>query len=272
MGPAGFDLPAYLARIGYSGPCEPTLSVLQAVHALHPAAIPFEAIDPLLRREVSLDLDALQAKLVGQRRGGYCFEQNTLLEAALSALGFRVTRMLGRVRWMRPAGAPPGPRTHLLLRVAIDGVDFLADVGFGSLVLGGPLRLDVAGPQEVPVARVRLVSGGQGVTLQADLDGVWHDAYRFTYDPVELSDCVCGNWFTSTHPQALFTGNLVVERLTASCRYRLFNTKLTARHHDGRLETRILEDAATLGTVLETVFGVSPPVDPGEIWRRLPVS
>ncbi len=73
------DIDSYLARIGHVGPRIPALSTLCAIHALHPAAIPFENLDPLLDRPVSLDLEALQQKLVGSRRGGYCFEQNTLL-------------------------------------------------------------------------------------------------------------------------------------------------------------------------------------------------
>jgi two-component system, response regulator PdtaR len=84
-----FNFHAYLVRIGYTGPRTSTLPTLQAIHALHPAAIPFENLDPFLRRPVRLDLGSLQAKLVVERRGGYCFEQNALLAAALEAIGFR---------------------------------------------------------------------------------------------------------------------------------------------------------------------------------------
>ena len=107
-----FDLDAYLARIGYAGPRTPTLATLRAIHALQPAAIPFESLDPFLRRPVPLDLASLQAKLVGQRRGGYCFELNGLFAAALKALGFSVTPLSGRVRWMAPPDRPESARTH----------------------------------------------------------------------------------------------------------------------------------------------------------------
>ena len=66
------NLDAYLGRIGYCGAREPTLGVLSQLHSLHPAAIPFENLDPLLGRPVSLDPEALQTKLLGSRRGGYC--------------------------------------------------------------------------------------------------------------------------------------------------------------------------------------------------------
>src|SRR5579871_5271952 len=112
-----FDLDAYLARIGFNGPRKPTLGVFGSLHRLHPDAIPFENLDPLLGRPVSLDLGAVQAKLVGAGRGGYCFEQNALFRAALETLGFRVTPLIARVVWMAPPERPLGGRNHMLLRV-----------------------------------------------------------------------------------------------------------------------------------------------------------
>jgi len=82
------DLHAYLERIGYDGPVEPTLEVLDALHLAHATTIPFENIDILLGRPIRLDLPSLQDKLVRDRRGGYCFEHNTLFAAALEAVGF----------------------------------------------------------------------------------------------------------------------------------------------------------------------------------------
>src|SRR2546423_1768964 len=106
-----FDLDAYLARIGLRG--RPTI---REVHRAHLTSIPFENLDPYCGIPVSLALDDLARKLVSRRRGGYCFEQNLLLKAALEALGAQVDLLLARVR----AGAAPGvtrPRTHLVLRV-----------------------------------------------------------------------------------------------------------------------------------------------------------
>ncbi len=75
------DLDAYFRRIGYSGPRTPTLDALRAVVAGHTAAIPFENMDALLGRAPLLAPAALLGKLVGQRRGGYCYEQNALLRS-----------------------------------------------------------------------------------------------------------------------------------------------------------------------------------------------
>src|SRR5437764_14945061 len=132
-----FDLAAYLERVGLRG--RPGLA---EVHRAHLAAIPFENLDPHRGVPVSLRLADLQRKLVERRRGGYCFEQNLLLKAALEALGAEVDMMLARVR----LGAPPGavrPRSHLVLRVRTEGATWHADVGFGN---GTPMEPLPFGP------------------------------------------------------------------------------------------------------------------------------
>jgi arylamine N-acetyltransferase len=96
--PAGLDLGAYFRRIGYEGPAAPDLATLRAIQRRQVGAIPFENLDPLTGRPVRLDLPSLEAKLVQGRRGGYCFELNSLLKAALEALGFAVIGLAARVR------------------------------------------------------------------------------------------------------------------------------------------------------------------------------
>ena len=80
------ELEAYLHRIGVGTPPSPDLAGLEVLHEAHCAAIPFENLDILLGRPIALDLTSLQAKLVAGRRGGYCFEQNTLFAAVLEVL------------------------------------------------------------------------------------------------------------------------------------------------------------------------------------------
>ena len=56
-------------------------------------AVPFENLDVLLGRRISLKPDAIFRKLVTDRRGGYCFEQNSLLRDVLTTLGFKILRV-----------------------------------------------------------------------------------------------------------------------------------------------------------------------------------
>ncbi|RLA03831.1 MAG: arylamine N-acetyltransferase, partial [Gammaproteobacteria bacterium] len=84
------DLDAYFSRINDSGSREPTLETLNRLIAAHVRTIPFENLDILLGRPISVGLEAIEQKLVHDRRGGYCFEQNTLFQQVLLALGFSV--------------------------------------------------------------------------------------------------------------------------------------------------------------------------------------
>jgi N-hydroxyarylamine O-acetyltransferase len=265
------DLDAYFKRIGYDGPREASLDVLRALHTAHTTTIPFENLTPLMGARVELDLDALQAKLVGQRRGGYCFEQNALFNAALDALGFQVTALAARVRWMAPPDAPLGARSHMLLKVDMVDGPWLADVGFGGHILAEPIRLVAGIDQSVPGATLRLDDVGDGaLMLRTRLPSGWQDVYRFDLVPQLPADYATSNWFTSTHPDSIFVNALLAERLTPEVRYSLFNRKLTVRWADGRTEQRTLADADDFAHVLDQTFNLTPPAPAEAIWAKLP--
>jgi len=263
------DLDAYFARIGYDGPREPTLAVLSAVHARHPATIPFENLDPLLGRGVSLDLAVIQAKLVVARRGGYCFEHNALLQAVLQALGFQVTPLIARVVWMAPPGHPMGPRSHMLLRIDLEEGPYIADVGFGGHLVAAPLRLSTDIEQRAAGATLRLVPNGDVLVLQTLLPDGWQAMYRFTLEPAFASDYEVSNWYTATHPSSIFTNMLIAERLTPEVRYSLANTRLTRRHADGRTEEVAIAGAADMAGVMLADFGVVLGEEAAAVFKRV---
>jgi N-hydroxyarylamine O-acetyltransferase len=264
-----FDLAGYFARIGYDGAREPRLGVLSALHRLHPAAIPFENLDPLRGLPVPLELAALQAKLVGARRGGYCFEQNALLRAALTALGFSVTSLIARVVWMAPPGAPLGPRSHMVLKVDLPEGPYLADVGFGGHLFSAPLKLVPGVEQTTAEAVLRLTPAGEALVLETRLPAGWTAAYRFTEEPAEEADYAVANWYTSTHPASLFTNNLLAERLTPMVRSSLLNTRLTRRYPDGRAEIVDLVSPTALARALQEDLGLPPPEDVETLFAKL---
>jgi N-hydroxyarylamine O-acetyltransferase len=258
---ADFDLDAYLARIAYDGPRQPSRDALAALHVAHVTAIPFENLDILLGRAVSLDPAALQAKLVGDRRGGYCFEQNALFQAALEAFGFAVTPLAARVR----AGMTGvRPRTHMLLRVELPEGAFLADVGFGGDGLIQPLPF--APLAEVFTAGVghRLRREGELWVLQAHA-GEWGDLYAFTLEPQHPVDYEMANHYTSTWPASKFVQTLTAQRSRPWRRSILRNRTLTVRA-DGAVHTEAIRDADHLLAVLDREFGLSFP--PGTRFSR----
>ena len=264
------DLDAYLARIGYDGPRAPTLEVLGALHRLHPAAIAFENLYPFQGRPVPLDLGALEAKIVHERRGGYCFEQNALFRAALTMLGFAVTPLIARVVWMAPPDAPLGARNHMLLKVDLEEGPYLADVGFGGHLFSAPLKFEPGLEQATAESVLRLTPVEDALVLQTHLPAGWTSLYRFTLEPAEQSDYEVSNWYTSTHPTHLLTNNLLAERLTPEVRSSLFNTRLTRRYPDGRTEVVDLATPDELARTLEEELGLPPQDDIAALFAKLP--
>jgi N-hydroxyarylamine O-acetyltransferase len=255
---AAIDLEAYLARVGHAGPREPSLPTLTALHQAHVTAVPFENLDILLGRPISLDLGALQAKIVRGRRGGYCFEQNTLFQAALDTLGFRVVPLAARVR----AGTTDvRPRTHMLLRVELDEGSYLADVGFGGDGLVHPLSF--ANGSEVRTAGIthRLRTEGEVRVLTAE----GADLYAFTLEPQHAVDYEMANHYTSTWPASKFVQTLTAQRSWPEGRAVLRNRELTVRK-DGTVRTETVRDPEHLLEVLEREFGLSFP--PGTRFSR----
>lgn len=256
------DLDAYFERIGYRGAPTPTLATLRALQLAHVSAIPFENLSVWRGQPVSVELPAIGAKLIHARRGGYCYEHNTLFAAVLQALGFEVMPRLARVRWQVPAEVITG-RSHLCLNVAIDGRTWLVDAGFGGIGPTAPLDLAQPGTQSTPHEPRRMQADPDGsVRHHVDLGGeTWAEVYRMEPSPVFPVDVAMANWFTSTHPQSLFRRSLIVTRVQPDHRRMLRDREYSRRYLDGRLERRTVESVDDLRGVLIHEFGL-PAADP----------
>lgn len=270
---AAIDLDAYFARIGYRGSRAPTLATLQAIHALHPRAIAFENLDPLAGREVALDVHSLQRKLVAGARGGWCFEHNLLLWQVLVALGFDASGLAARVVWNAPSGTA-SPRSHMLLRVKIDGDTYVADVGFGGLTLTAPLRLEADVEQKTPHEPARLLARDAGWELQCRVgdrvddrgddrgDDNWQPLYRFDLQPQLLPDYEVTNWYLAHHPRSRFVNGLICARPDEGLRYALLDNRYSVYHADGRIDRARLASGAEIRAVLVRDFRIDVPQDP----------
>jgi N-hydroxyarylamine O-acetyltransferase len=249
-----FDLQEYLGRVGYSGSVAADLDTLRAIHRAHVNAIPFENLDVQMGRGVSLDAEALQTKLVRQRRGGYCFEQNTLLAMALQSIGFDFRTREARVR-QRTSGAVL-PRTHMVLSVDVAGHPWLADVGFGGDGLVEPIPMDASEHDQLGLV-YRVQQDARLAVLQRRSPEGWDDLYAVLPDPVYPIDLLVGNWYTSTFPGSPFVLNLTAQRIAGDTRHVLRNLTYTTRRGDVA-ETREI-DRAQLVPLLRDTFGIDLP-------------
>ncbi|KOU02604.1 MULTISPECIES: arylamine N-acetyltransferase family protein [Streptomyces] len=265
---APFSLDAYLERIGWEGARRPDAATLGGVQLAHLRAVPFENLDALGGRAPSLDLADLTAKLVhGRRRGGYCYEHNTLFAAALEALGVRVTRLTARV----VLGADrfeDRPRTHMALLAELPGDPrpYLVDVGFGALgSLLAPVPLVADTEFHDAGRRHRLVHAPQRGpletwVLQAYAADGWQAQYAFTVEPFEPADYEVINWHVATNPRSPFSRRPYVQRLAPDAHLLLDGDRLTVTHTaDGTVTERKLSDEAEARRVLAEEFGIDAP-------------
>ncbi|MBI2254845.1 MAG: arylamine N-acetyltransferase [Proteobacteria bacterium] len=270
------DIGAYFDRIGYGGEARATLPVLQELHWHHVSAIPFENLDVLLGRRIALDPARIAAKLVAARRGGYCFEQNSLYLSMLQQLGFKATALSARVWWGKKDGALP-QRSHMALKVELGGAAYLCDVGFGGLTPVAPLRWEINVPQKTSHETYRLTAladprADGEIALQAEIDGGWETLYSFRPQVVDPADFAMANWYVSTHPDSFFTWTLIAARPFDDGRHVLQDAKSAIRDRARRETTRQLGAEGELATILAETFGLDlPAVDVSRLWARLPL-
>lgn len=248
------DLAAYQLRIGHVGPLEPSLACLEALHFAHATRIPFENLDIQLGREIRLDLEALQTKLVRGGRGGYCFEHNTLFAAVLARIGIQVDTMEARVRFGNP---DPMPRTHMALRVRFPGGDWLADVGFGGEGLLGPVPFG-GGEFTRYLDTYRLLPEGRATVLQVRKPEGWFDLYAIEPDAALPVDFRVANHYTSTHPDSRFVTTLTAQLPTPMARHVLRDRVYTVLR-GGAAEVVQVQDPEALLELLRGVFGLAFP-------------
>jgi N-hydroxyarylamine O-acetyltransferase len=249
-------LEAYLRRIALADPGAAGLASLRRLHAAHVDAIPFENLDIQLGRGIHLDLERLQEKLVAQRRGGYCFEQNTLFLAILREVGFTAAPMEARVR---AGGGALRPRTHMVIEVDVAGEPWLADVGFGAEGPREPVPMS-GEPRPSSAGLVhRVVREGDLRVLQMRRGADWTDLYAFLPQPVHAVDFEMANWFTSTHPSSPFVRTLTAQRATRDVHYVLRYPTFTEIREDG-VTTREISGSELL-PLLRDVFLIDLPAD-----------
>ena len=248
----------YLRKIGATDVAGATLDTLRRLHLAHRETFLFDNLSIQRGGRVSLVLDDLQRKFLDEGGGGYCFEHNTLFGAALRDLGFTSTSLLARVRrgpregWMR---------THMVLRVIINGAPWLADVGFGGLGLLEPLPLAEGATAEQGGATYALrLEQNTWVLSMRDRAAAATDLYEFTEDPQTAGDIEVANHYTSTHPASMFRRTLTIQRTTREER-TLLRSNVLMRFRDGQaIEEPV--DRSRVRSIARDLFGVELPEVP----------
>ena len=251
---------AYLHVLGLKRG-QPDLAFLTELTSRHLENFSFSSVGPMLGNDLPLDIEAVYRRIVVKRRGGYCFEQNGLMQAVLEELGFPVTLCLARV--IHNQDTHPG-LTHRITLVDIGGKQYVADVGFGAT--GPRFPVGMTGEEVHEDFRVfRVEEGRPGeYHMQILKDGAHFSLYRFERHRYGQSDCEVGHFYSHKHPAANFVNHLVVSRILAAEIRSLRNRDYRVYTASGeRIQT--VGDGAQLLELLNDCFGID--VDDDEAQR-----
>lgn len=270
------DVEKYLRRIGFAGRAgEPNLELLRAVHTCHLLSVPFENLTVHSGGRVLIDLHTLYDKIVNKRRGGFCFENNSLFSWLLTELGFQVTIISGQVK-NSITGCYGPPFDHLILVVSLEGRRWLCDVGFGVPGYSVPLSLDTGGLQEQGhrVYRIRKNKVMHFLEWQKEEnrgeDGEWTEIYKFALEPRCLEDFKEMCQYHQTSPSSIFFCKSLCTVLKPGGRLTYIGRRLTTTTYPSEETGRLLEsttrdlDEEEIPTVLAEKFGIvlSSPLVP----------
>ena len=245
------DLQAYLKRIDYRGATTPTAETLRALHVAHLITVPFENLSIHAEEPIVLEDEALFAKIVERRRGGFCYEANGLFAALLRALGFKVTMLSAEVAGKDGSFSPPFD--HMALMVTLEQ-QWLADVGFGDSFLE-PLLLDEEAEQLQSPDAFRISRAGNYRIVMRREAGEWKPNYRFTLQPYDYDDFRQMCRYHQTSPESHFTQKRICSRATETGRITLSDMRLIETT-GGQREERTLNGQNEYDAILRERFGI----------------
>lgn len=251
---------AYLDRIGYSGSLSPCFDTLSAIHRAHMYSVPFENLDIALGNRIEVSTDKSYKKIVGNGRGGFCYELNGLFCRLLRALGFEVQMLSARVFGQ---DGKLGPEfDHLLLRV---GNDVIADVGFGDSFVRPKLFNRKEQSEETGV--YRFVEKERVWSLEKMAEGGWTPEYEFTTADRELEEFEEMCTFQQISPDSIFTKKVVCSLAKSDGRVTYANGRLIETR-SGAKTSKDIQNESELRAVFKSEFGFAIEGDHSKLLRE----
>ncbi|HEV7964531.1 MAG TPA: arylamine N-acetyltransferase [Actinoplanes sp.] len=244
------DVTAYLDRIGATRPAAADAAALRDLHRAHQVAVPFENLSIHLGESISLADDDLIGKIVGRRRGGFCYELNGAFAILLEALGYRVVRVAARVYGGGRLG-PPFDHLALLVSTPDGGGPWLADVGFGNHSTY-PLLFTSRDEQIDPGGRFTLIDA-EADDVDVVKDGT--SEYRIERRERLLADFGPTCWWQQTSPESHFTRGTICSRIDDGGRISISGRTLIRTNGAARSELPLPTDDDVLAAYRDH-FGI----------------
>ena len=245
----------YLERIGIHDMPEPTLASLRRIQRSHLFSVPYENLDIVAGKALSLKLEDLYDKIVVNHRGGYCFEVNELYGWLLRQLGYHVTDCFARFL-RNDTGIPK--RRHHVLKVDIPGepLPYLCDVGVGTGSPTYPIRLEENILQTQGIISYRMVTDDfLGWILEEEKHGEWKSIFSFTEEPQLPQDFVAISFFCEKSQDSIFNKAPIISMRTETGRRTLDGNAFKEFSGD-QVTVHIVDDESERARYLREWFGM----------------
>lgn len=216
----------------------PTLKMLQRQHLLN---VPFENLDIHRERPIVLDTEKFYTKIVGEKRGGFCYELNALFNELLRNIGFQTRLVSARVFGGEKDFGPEFD--HAAIIVTMGELEYLADVGFGDFT-AEPLRFvaDIEQQDREGVFVIKRVDDGY-FEVAKKIDDVWTPQYIFKPFAHDLSEFAEMCDFQQYSPESHFAKGKVCSLMTNDGRKTLTDKKFIVTTKGDKIESEVGSEA-----------------------------
>lgn len=226
---------------------------LITLHRQHILNIPFEDLDIFEKVPLSLELSALFDKIIVKKRGGFCYELNTLFYHLLTGLGFPARLVSCQIS--QGGGAFGPPYDHMAILVELEET-WLVDVGYGDLFVE-PLSLYAEHIQQDWFKYFLVDRKEDQFQLSESRNGKkFTTRYRINPTPATIDAFEPQLRWKESHPDSYFVQNRVCSLPNLHGRTTLFNDYLIITKSGKRAKEKI-HNTTILKQHLNTYFGIA---------------
>ncbi len=248
---------SYLDRIGIKKTdITADLESLRFLQRQHLLTVPFENLDIHWKRPITLDGNRFYDKIIGEKRGGFCYELNGLFYELLEEIGFQSKIISAKVS--KGNGDFGAEYDHLAIITLIGNDDeYLVDVGFGGFT-AEPLKfiLDAEQQDASGVFSIKKFDDKYFEVVKKD-SYIWQSEYIFSPLKRDLTEFAGMCQYHQTSPESHFTQGKVCSLMTLDGRKTLTEWKFIETKNGQKKEISV-NSAEQFNQILVDEFHIKP--------------
>ncbi|PGS74406.1 arylamine N-acetyltransferase [Bacillus cereus] len=243
--------------------------------------LPYENIDVMEGTFQEISRTNLQEKLLLNKRGGLCYELNSLLYYFLSDCGFDVYRVAGTVYDLSGDTWKPDDG-HVIIILKHKNKKYVIDGGFAShlplypVPFTGEVISSQTGKYRIReqdtdkgTYLLEMRKGENGETAQfldSEPSDTWRTGYAFTLDKIDEKKVNDIQDIIVHHPESPFNKRYIICKLTESGHLSLTKRSFTTTHKGQKIKRAITEEE--YDQILTQVFAIVSHKYCGKVLER----